>query len=697
MPDTSTILSLPLILPAQAQKHVTHNEALRLLDLIVQLTVISRSLANPPAAVQGDRYIVPVGATGVWAGQAGKIALYEDGLWQFVTALAGWQAWVLNETALAGFTGTAWATSAEVPLSVGQLGVSATADATNRLAVSSPATLLNHAGAGHQLKLNKAAAGDTASLLFQSGFSGRAEMGTMGNDDFGIKVSPDGAAFFTAMTMARADGQITFPAALRLGGQASDPVSPANGTIWLNTTTSEVKLRSNGVSVVIANASGGVTDGDKGDISVSGAGVVWTIDTGVVGNAKLAAVATATLKGRQTAGSGVPEDLTAAQARAILNVADGATANATDAALRDRSSHTGTQTAATISDFAAGVAGNAAVAANTAKVTNAAHTGDVTGSAALTLATVNTNVGAFGSAAQSVALTVNAKGLITAAAQVPIAVPAAQITDSTAAGRAVLTSVDALAQRTALGLGSLATQSGTFAGTSSGTNTGDQTSIAGIVGTKAQFNAAVSDGDIQFVGDAPTVHTHLLAAGATDVTITAANLNALDDGLDTALHFHTADRARGTHTETQPATTISDFASASRAQTEAALVAGANLTITPSGSGATRQLMIAATGGGATNLGYNAALRVISSDTCTDATLPLLSSGDAGLAPASGGGTANFLRADGTWSAPAGGGGGVTDGAKGDVIVSGGGTVWTLDHALKYGLPLALQQQIFFN
>ena len=75
MPDTSTILSLPYILPAQAQKHVTHNEALRQLDVIVQLAVTARNLSVPPATpVQGDRYIVAAGASGGNGGQGGLAA-----------------------------------------------------------------------------------------------------------------------------------------------------------------------------------------------------------------------------------------------------------------------------------------------------------------------------------------------------------------------------------------------------------------------------------------------------------------------------------------------------------------------------------------------------------------------------------------------------------------------------------------------
>lgn len=353
MPDDTTILSLPLILPAQAQKHVTHNEALVKLDLMVQLAVIDRVLTTAPALPSiGDRHIVAAGATGPWVGQAGRIALYTEAGWQFTQPLPGWQAYVMAESQMAFFNDLVWIALSDGPFTVGRLGVSATPDATNRLAVSSPATLLNHAGSGHQLKLNKAVAGDTASLMFQTGFGGRAEMGTVGSEDFSVKVSADGSAWAVALQSSAATGEVTLPQPVHLGGQAADPAAPADGTLWLNSTTGEVKVRSAGVTQVVGGG-GGISDGDKGEITVSGSGSTWTIDAGTVSLGKLADIATDSFLGRDTAGTGVPEVLTAAQARGILNVADGATANAADAALRDRASHTGTQAATTITGLAA--------------------------------------------------------------------------------------------------------------------------------------------------------------------------------------------------------------------------------------------------------------------------------------------------------------------------------------------------------
>jgi hypothetical protein len=94
-------------------------------------------------------------------------------------------------------------------LALDRLGVGgATADDTNRLSVNSPASLFNHAGAGHQVKVNKASAGDTASFLFQTGFSGRAEIGLVGDDNFQFKVSPDGSTFYSALTIDKDDGSL---------------------------------------------------------------------------------------------------------------------------------------------------------------------------------------------------------------------------------------------------------------------------------------------------------------------------------------------------------------------------------------------------------------------------------------------------------------------------------------------------------
>jgi hypothetical protein len=211
MNDRTTNLDMPFIMPSQAQKHVTHNEALLLLDAIVQLSLIDERPAPPATPLPGQRHLVAMGAVGAWASHAGEIAIWQDGNWAFVRPRAGWQAWFEADASSRVFDGTTWrAISLSGDAGVDTLGVSASADATNRLAVSSPASLFNHAGSGHQLKINKATAADTATLLFQSGWTGHAEMGLAGDTNFSIKVS-NGMDWQTGLAIDNA-GRVTRPA-----------------------------------------------------------------------------------------------------------------------------------------------------------------------------------------------------------------------------------------------------------------------------------------------------------------------------------------------------------------------------------------------------------------------------------------------------------------------------------------------------
>lgn len=208
--ETSPILALPYIQAAQAQKHVTHNEAIRLLDIAVQLVVQSRDLTAPPASdAEGNRYIVAASATGDWAGHDGEIAIYEGGAYWFIAPLPGWRAYVMDESEMAVLSpSNLWETARDLPLEIERLGVNATPDANNQMILSGASTLFTHDGAGHRVTLNKATVGDTASFLFQTGYGGRAEVGTTGNDDLTIKVSADGSTWVDALRVDGSSGYV---------------------------------------------------------------------------------------------------------------------------------------------------------------------------------------------------------------------------------------------------------------------------------------------------------------------------------------------------------------------------------------------------------------------------------------------------------------------------------------------------------
>ena len=229
MPDRSPALDLPYLLPSQAQKHVTHNDALQRLDTLVQLCVEGFDQATPPALPEeGRAYALGPNPIGVWAAQAHSIAVFQNATWAFITPQIGWRAFGRSEGAFRIWTGTTWKPPVPELDNLDHLGIGTSADAVNRLAVAADASLLSHDGAGHQLKVNKATPTDTASLLFQTGWSGRAEMGLAGNDDFALKVSADGAAWTTGLSVAAATGTVSATEMAVSGGVFLGGTAPGN-------------------------------------------------------------------------------------------------------------------------------------------------------------------------------------------------------------------------------------------------------------------------------------------------------------------------------------------------------------------------------------------------------------------------------------------------------------------------------------
>lgn len=239
-------LGLPFIDGSQAQKHITHNEALRILDDAIQIAVLDTTLTVPPSSpVDGERHIVVSGATGAWAGQGSSVATWETNAWRFLAPKAGWRVWSIADGALLVFDGSAW-----MPVTAGggtpfspdnlpHLGINATVVGTNLLTVHSNDALLNaidtaDGGTGDvRLQLSKSAAGNTSSVVFSDAFSGRAEFGLTGDDDFHLKVSADGATWREALKFDRTTGRVSFPA----GGARE--ILTANRTYYVRTDGSD--------------------------------------------------------------------------------------------------------------------------------------------------------------------------------------------------------------------------------------------------------------------------------------------------------------------------------------------------------------------------------------------------------------------------------------------------------------------------
>lgn len=133
--------ALPLLGVAQAQKEVTHNEALTLLDALIHAAVEAGPLAAPPPdPTEGQCWIVGAAPTGVWAGRASAIAIRTGGGWRFAPPRRGMRAMRLTDGVQLRFDGSAWAPPGTIAAPSG----GSTIDAQARSALS---TLILHLAA----------------------------------------------------------------------------------------------------------------------------------------------------------------------------------------------------------------------------------------------------------------------------------------------------------------------------------------------------------------------------------------------------------------------------------------------------------------------------------------------------------------------------------------------------------------------
>ncbi|MEO0608607.1 MAG: DUF2793 domain-containing protein [Pseudomonadota bacterium] len=203
--DFTPRLGLPYLLANQAQKHVTVNESLQRLDALCMGSVLAIGSTPPTEPEERDAFLLGDSPDAEWSlGHMDDVACFMDGVWRFLTPRAGWRVWNVEASKLLVFDGAAWGelvpdskNPAELQ-DLARIGLGTTATESNPLAIELNAALFNAKpdadGGTNDLRVsyNKPASANTASFLFQTSWSGRAEIGLTGDDRLTLKVSDDG-------------------------------------------------------------------------------------------------------------------------------------------------------------------------------------------------------------------------------------------------------------------------------------------------------------------------------------------------------------------------------------------------------------------------------------------------------------------------------------------------------------------------
>jgi hypothetical protein len=101
-------IEFPLLTEGQALAHITINQALIIIDAMVQASFIEIGLNTPPATpALGDTYVVGGTPTGDWTGKANKIAIWYGG-WYFVTRRDGFTGFDQTNGYMVSYYGGTW-------------------------------------------------------------------------------------------------------------------------------------------------------------------------------------------------------------------------------------------------------------------------------------------------------------------------------------------------------------------------------------------------------------------------------------------------------------------------------------------------------------------------------------------------------------------------------------------------------------